>query len=160
MHTLFKCHQYFAKQLKLRHRMPFFAIDFNGPKWDVLTYDFFKSQFVSGDIFIPNCESLHFVSDKDSMASHLKSYLYYEKPLVLHHDQGHRPVRTLDKKSLKRMADFFARQYEKKNGLASENAQVKLILDSFYLSLKTSSMLPWKTSQRRDKDKNKARPKL
>ena len=62
------------------------------------------------------------------------------------------------------MADFFARQYEKKNGLAAEDPYVKAALDAFYQSLKTSSMLPWKSKKNSQKDKMKkeeaARPKL
>ena len=62
------------------------------------------------------------------------------------------------------MADFFARQYEKKNGLAAEDPYVKAALDAFYQSLKTSSMLPWKSKKNSQKDKLKkeeaARPKL
>jgi len=57
------------------------------------------------------------------------------------------------------MADFFARQYEKKNGCASQNTQVKVVLDAFYLSLKTSSMLPWKKSLP-SQGKGDGRPKL
>ena len=93
----------------MKHRLPYFAIDFNGPKWDFITYEFLKSSFISGDIFIPNCESLHFNSDKDPMAHSLKNYLNYEKPTVISHDQGHRPVRTLPKEQLNIMADFFVR---------------------------------------------------
>lgn len=63
------------------------------------------------------------------------------------------------------MADFFARQYEKKNGLAAEDPYVKAALDAFYQSLKTSSMLPWKSktpNSQKDKVKKEeaARPKL
>ena len=124
MQATFKSHMYFAKQLRLRHRLPFFCVDFNGPKWDFITYELFKSSFVSGDVFIPNCESLHFISEKDPMATSLKNFLNYEKPLIIHHDQGHRPVRTLPKKELRKVADFFARQYEVKNGKAESNALV------------------------------------
>ena len=66
---------------------------------------------MSSDIFIPNCESLHFVSDKDPVAIVLKNFRNYEKPLVLNHTQGHRPVKTLPKKELHQAADFIARQF-------------------------------------------------
>ena len=65
INSLMKTCRYFNKQLNMRHRMPFFVIDFNGPKFDWLTYHFLQRKFVSGDIFVPNCESLHFKSDKD-----------------------------------------------------------------------------------------------
>jgi len=63
--------------------MPFFVVDFNGPKWDYITYDFLRSTFVSGDIFIPGCDSLHFASDKDPLALSLRNYLNYERPTVI-----------------------------------------------------------------------------
>ena len=66
--------------------MPFFAIDFNGPKYDWLTYDFLGSSFVNGDVFVANCESLHFTSDKDPMALHLRNFLNYERPTVIKHN--------------------------------------------------------------------------
>ena len=53
-------------------------------------------------------------------------------------------MRTLPKKDLRLVADFFARQFETKNGLSEDNWEVKVILDGFYKSLKTSSMLPFK----------------
>ena len=142
-----KMTQYFKKSLRLRHPLPYFIIDFNGPKWDFITYDFLKSSFISGEMFIPNCESIHFVSDKDPMANTLRNYLHFEKPTVINHDQGHRPVRTLKKKPLQKVAEFFARQYEKKNGVASENPQVKATLDIFFEGIKTSSMLPFKSNK-------------
>ena len=116
-----KLSRFFKKHLRLTHPLPYFMIDFNGPKWDFITYDFVKSSFVSGDIFIPNCESLHFISEKDPFTHNLKNYLNYEKPTVISHNQGHRPVRTLPKKDLRIMADFFARQYEAKNGVSHKN---------------------------------------
>ena len=78
--------------------MPYFVIDFNGPFYKHITYEFLKSSFISSDIFVPNCESLHFVSDKDPLNFYLQNYLNYEKPTVISHTQGHRPVRTLPKK--------------------------------------------------------------
>lgn len=128
--------------------MPFFAVDFNGPFWKIISYEFLKSSFVSADIFIPNCDSLHFISDKDSMRYYLTNYLNYERPTVISHTQGHRPVRTLPKKKLREVADFFVRQYEHKNGLAMEQPSVKAVLDNFYASLKTSSMLPYTSKKR------------
>ena len=65
--------------------MPYFVVDFNGPKYDHITYEFLNSSFVSSDLFIPNCESLHFVSDKDSMAYYLVNFLNYENPVVIEH---------------------------------------------------------------------------
>lgn len=65
--------------------MPYFAIDFNGPKWDWITYDFLRSSFVSGDIFVAGCESLHFTSEKDPMAIYLRNYLNFERPTVITH---------------------------------------------------------------------------
>ena len=86
MQAFLKCHRYFGKQLRLKHALPYFVVDFNGPKYDFITYELFKSSFVSGDIFIPNCESLHFVSDNDPLAISLKNHLNYEKPLVIKHN--------------------------------------------------------------------------
>lgn len=86
MQAFFKTTRYFKKHLRIRHPMPYFAIDFNGPKWDHITYEFLKSSFISGDMFIPNCESLHFVSDKDPMAYYLRNFLNYEKPVIINHD--------------------------------------------------------------------------
>ena len=131
--------------MRMKHPMPYFVIDFNGPKWDYITYDFVGSSFLNGEVFIPGVESLHFTSDKDPMVLALRNFLNYERPTVIHHTQGHRPVRTLNKKNLRVMADYFSRQFEKKNGYASESPQVKAVLDAFYQSLKTSSMLPRKT---------------
>ena len=85
MQALMKTARHFNKSLRLRHPLPYFVVDFNGPKWDFITYDFLKSSFISGDIFIPNCESLHFISDKDPMAHSLRNFLNYEKPTVISH---------------------------------------------------------------------------
>lgn len=43
MQMLFKCNQYFSKDLNLRHPLPYFVVDFNGPKWDAITYEFLRS---------------------------------------------------------------------------------------------------------------------
>ena len=85
MQAMFKSHMYFAKKLRLKHRLPFFCIDFNGPKWDFITYELFNSSFVNSEYFIPNCESIHFISDKDPMANSLKNHLNYERPIIVSH---------------------------------------------------------------------------
>ena len=83
---MFKMSMYFAKRLHLKHRMPYFVIDFNGPKWDIITYESIDSKFVSGEVFIPNVDSIHFVSDKDTMAAQLKNFRNFEHPTVINHD--------------------------------------------------------------------------
>ena len=101
---------------------------------------------MSGEIFLAGLDSLHFWSEKDPMAPYLRNYLNYERPTVIEHNQGHRPVKTLDAKDVRIMADFFARQYTKKNKDIDQSQSVKNTLESFYSSLETSSMLPRKTS--------------
>ena len=70
----------------MRHKMPYFVIDFNGPAWDHITYEFLGSHFVSGEHFIPQMESLHFISDKDEFAKALKPWREFEAPIIVKHD--------------------------------------------------------------------------
>ena len=105
--------------------MPYFLVDFSGPSWPFITYEYFRSSFVSGQRFSPSVESIHFISEKDEMYPALKNYRNFEKPEVIHHDQGHRPVRTLPMKELRISADFFIRQYETKNGHRSQDPKVE-----------------------------------
>ena len=51
----------------LRHPLPKFVIDFAGPDWPWLTFESIDGAFMSGDRFIPNVRSLHFISEKDPM---------------------------------------------------------------------------------------------
>ena len=103
--------RHFPKRISLRHRLPFFCIDFNGllPQW--LTYELFDARFINSEVFIPNCASLHFVSENDPMSPVGKNFRNYEKPIIVHHTQGHRPVKNLPEKELHQAANFVARQF-------------------------------------------------
>ena len=140
MQAFLKMHRYFKKDMWMRHKLPFFVIDMNTPKWSTMTYEFVRSSFISGDTFLSNLESLHFTSDSDQFRMSVDNWVNYEAPVFISHDQGHRPVKTLPEKKLKEMADFFIRQYRKKNN--AETDELKENIRSFYKSLDTCSMLP------------------
>ena len=36
--AVYRTHQYFSKDFPLKHRLPFFVVDFSGPRYDHLTY--------------------------------------------------------------------------------------------------------------------------
>ena len=69
----------------MKHRLPFFVIDFSGPKYDHLTYDFVDQKFVSGDIFVGGVDSLHFGSVEDDSYFFIKNWLNFERPIFVHH---------------------------------------------------------------------------
>ena len=62
---LYKIKQYFAKDLWMRYPLPYFLIDFNAPVGELGTFEYLRSSFVSGERYVPNVDSIHFVSDKD-----------------------------------------------------------------------------------------------
>ena len=84
--TFIKTMRYFKKNMWVRHRMPFFVVDFNGPAWEYITFEFLGSEFVSGETFITQMESIHFISDKDEYAKALKPWREFEAPTVIKHD--------------------------------------------------------------------------
>lgn len=116
MSLLYKMRQYFAKHIWMRHPMPTFVLDFACADWPWLTIDGIGGNFISGDRFMPNVKSLHFVSDKDPLYPFLKMDQQFENGIVIEFDQGHRPPRTLTLETLKIVADFLAELYEQKNG--------------------------------------------
>ena len=93
--AIFKTRQYFAKIMPLKHRLPYFVVDFSGPRYDFINYEL-CGKFVSNEIFVPGVESIHFADKRDDLYSHMKNYLNYEKPIVLTHRSGHRPVKILN----------------------------------------------------------------
>ena len=108
--------QYFKKHVKLRHAPPSFVIGFNCPSFDHITTEFVNRSFITGDFFIPDTESIHFVSDSDEFAGQLKNFRSYERPIVINHTHGHRPVKKLPMEDVRIVADFLKRQFKRKNG--------------------------------------------
>ena len=112
---MLKSRRYFKNELILRHSMPYFIIDFNGPHGDIgnlHTFPYLRSAFMSGSRFTPCIESIHFISDKDPFhiqGNHLLNYRNYEAPIVIKHDYGHTPVRTLPKQDLEVLANYIVR---------------------------------------------------
>ena len=78
--------QYFPKQLKLKHKLPYFVVDFNGGYSDLITYVSQGMNFMAGNVFIPGVESLHFISEGDSFSYHRRNSRKYEKPITVEHD--------------------------------------------------------------------------
>ena len=110
LQTFFKNMRYFKKHMWMRYPMPYFYVDLNVPNTSNFgTYEYLNSSFVSGDIFVPCIDSLHFVSDNDIFKHELKCYLRFEKPVIIHHTQGHRPVSILPKEDLTKVGDFFVK---------------------------------------------------
>ena len=75
----YKAQQYFGKKLfSLKHRLPYFYIDFSGPKLRHLNHSYKNRRgrefFVSSEIFVPGVESLHFRSQRDISYSLIKGY--------------------------------------------------------------------------------------
>ena len=114
--AVLKILQYFKKHVKLRHVPPSFVIDFNGPNFDHITYEFVNKSFIAHDFFIPDTESIHFVSDSDMFSWALNNHRSYERPIVINHTHGHRPVKNLPMEDLRIVADFLKRQFKRKNG--------------------------------------------
>ena len=75
----------FKTQLKLKHKLPRFLVDFSGPHRDKHTYEFIDDSFMTGYSFFP-MESLHFRSSKDVINPLLNTYLRFEKSTVISHD--------------------------------------------------------------------------
>ena len=86
MSSIFKIQRYFSKQHPLKHRMPFFVVDFSGPMYASLTYKYTGDRFVSSELFIPGIESLHFFSKADNLYQYMKNHFNYEKPIFILHD--------------------------------------------------------------------------
>ena len=112
-------------------------MDFSGPKWEDLTFNFTKGgYFVSGEVFVPGVESLHFRSENDAFYFVNKNHLNYERSAIVEHDQGHRPVKHLSEDELEKVADFIGRQYQRKNGQASSST-----IETFMAKLGNSPLL-------------------
>ena len=121
----------------LRHPLPYFLVNFNGPKWEDLTFNFIEERyFVSGEVFVPGVESLHFRSENDAFYFVNKNHLNYERSAIVEHDQGHRPVKHLSEDELEKVADFIGRQYQRKNGQASYST-----IETFMAKLGSSTLL-------------------
>ena len=114
--AVLKILQYFKKHVKLRHAPPSFVIDFNCPSFDHITYEFVNRSFIAHNFFIPDTESIHFISDSDIFAGELNNDRSYERPIVINHTHGHRPVKNLPMEDLRIVADFLKRQFKRKNG--------------------------------------------
>ena len=127
--ALYKVHRYFSKDTWLRYPLPYFVIDFNAPVHNLGTFEYLRSSFVTGERYVPDVDSLHFISDKDMFASQLINHKNFDNPTVIHHDQGHRPVRTLPMKDLKIVADFLVRQFQTRNKAIEE---AEPIISAFY----------------------------
>jgi len=89
--------------------LPSFVIDFAAAKWDFITFEFLQSKFVSGDVFIPNVESIHYKSDKDPLYSKLFCQLNFENPIVIEFDGGHRPPKILNEQQLQITTNFLTK---------------------------------------------------
>ena len=122
----------------LRHTLPYFLVNFNGPKWEDLTFNFIEERyFVSGEVFVPGVESIHFRSPgKDPFFKANKNHFNYERSTIVEHDQGHRPVKHLSEDELEKVADFIGRQYQRKNGQASSST-----IETFMAKLGNSPLL-------------------
>jgi len=134
--ALYKVTQYFRKEITLRHPLPTFTVDFSAARWDFFTFEWFNDKFVSGEVFIPSVETIHFNSGKDSLYRFLSNDLNVESGIVLMFDDGHRPPKILNEKELFATAEFFKRLYCKKFPGSNVN------FSKFFDTLKTSSMLP------------------
>ena len=82
---LFKAQQYFAKHYPLRHKLPYFVIDFSGLVTDHYTAEFAPGKQVHYEQFIPGVESIHFASKQDPMHFYLRMPECFEKPIVIQH---------------------------------------------------------------------------
>ena len=89
--------------------MPSFVIDFAAAKWDFITFELLQSKFVSGDVFIPNVESIHYKSDKDPLYSKLFCQHNFENPIVIEFDGGHRPPKILNEQQLQITTNFLTK---------------------------------------------------
>ena len=108
LQTLLKVLRYFKKDVRLKHGLPIFIMDEVTPRWQTFTYEFLRGVYISNDHFTPGLESLHFASEKDIFKT-VGMFQNYENPVVIYHNQGHIPVRTLPLEKLMVMADFFVR---------------------------------------------------
>lgn len=102
--------------------MPYFVIDFSAAKWDFITFSMLN-QFVSGDVFVPNVESLHYRSQTDEFYPRLHCYLNFENPIVIEFEGGHRPPKIMTALQIRQTADFFVRQARVKYGDATEMSE-------------------------------------
>ena len=61
---------------------------------------------MSGEIFVSDLDSLHFISAKDFLQANCTNHKEFENPTVIEHEWGHRPVKTLSKENLDIVASF------------------------------------------------------
>ena len=106
---MYKVVQYYKTEINLVHRMPYFVIDFSAAKWDFITF-MFLNQFVSGDVFVPNVESIHYRSSSDELYSRLHCYQNFESPFIIEFEGGHRPPKILTPLQIRQTAEFLIRQ--------------------------------------------------
>lgn len=85
-------------------KLPFFVVDFAAARWDHITWEFQGTKFFSSEVFFPGVTSIHLKSSKDSLFQFLHCDLNFEKPDVISHKDGHRPVKILEKDDLERLA--------------------------------------------------------
>ena len=117
---VYKIGMHFSKQVKLRHPMPKFMIDFSAANWSFLTFEFDRGIFISGDTFLPGVASLHFRSKTDELYQQLTSGRCFESPQVIEFDGGHRPPKILSDEAIKQTTDFLVFYYSQKNGSAAK----------------------------------------
>ena len=77
MTALYDVERHFKKKLGLKHRLPFFVIDFNSGRYEAQTYLFMDQKFVSRCEFLPGKESLHFISEADAWTSYQQSSVMF-----------------------------------------------------------------------------------
>ena len=121
--SLYKVVQYFSKKITLKFPLPSFIIDFAAARWDTFTFDFLDERFISGEIFIPGVETIHFKSDKDPLIPFLKNEYNVESGSVIMFDDGPRPPKILGLKELTTTADFLLRQLVRKHKNYSQELQ-------------------------------------
>jgi hypothetical protein len=97
---LYKVVQYCGKTLDIKHRMPYFVIDFSAARWDHITLQFSENKFISSEVFPPGVDSIHYKSQSDHLYRWLWQEKNFERSLVIHFEGGHRPVKILTREKL------------------------------------------------------------
>jgi len=78
--------QHFKKSVWLRHPLPYFLIDFSGIKYDISTFEFIRSNFLSAETLIKQ-DTISYLSKKDTfILGAIRNSRDYESMTQIWHD--------------------------------------------------------------------------
>ena len=91
--------------------------------------------------FPAGISSIHFFGEDDPLSFVLQSHLNFEHAIVIRHEQGHKPPKTLPRADLLLVRDFIARLFLAKYPDESSSVEVRQLDQAIERSLKQPAKL-------------------